>query len=149
MAGQVYTSTESGISLSTGATKTVMLLKAPSNKTVNLHEFGVTFAGTSATADQLLVVVQRYSSDGTMSASTEVKRDTDDPDAEGVVTHTASSEPTAVSNSALFKAYIHPQQGIVYRPLTAIKLKAGERVGIAVTTGSQTATATAHVWWSE
>lgn len=114
--------------------KTLIQLIAAANHAIRILEIGISFQGTSATAQPVLVDVIRQTTAGTMSALTPVKGDDSCGDTLATTaTHTATAEPTA--GDILRTWSIHPQQGLVYQvpDLHPLPVGAADRLGLRVT----------------
>ena len=124
------------VALSAATAKTVLQLTAPTNHRVKILGYGVFFDGTSTTAEPVEVVLQRQSTAGTMTSLTPAKLDDSLAETlQSTAQHTATAEPTSVSNGTLDVIEVHPQQG--YEKLYPLGqepiIGGGDRVGIICT----------------
>lgn len=117
--------------------KTLLQIIAATNQRVLVHEFSISFKGTSNTAAPIEVKVSKQTTGGTMSSLTLVKsNDNDDETLQTTATHTATAEPTEGDN--LITELVHPQTGYTWqapygKPLV---IPGGDRLGFIVTAGA-------------
>jgi hypothetical protein len=123
----------------------ILRVKAASNHAILVKEWGISFNGTSNTAEPILVQLARQTTDGTFTSVTPVK-DPDDTDETLQVTagKNASAEPTP--GDILWQGRIHPQNGFVWQAPygEAIKVGGGDRLAI-VTTAPASVTCDAYM----
>lgn len=124
--------------VSVSTLETIMQLVAATNHRVKVLEIGVSFAGTSSSAEPADIDVQRQSSAGTSSALTPVKLD--DSIADTLLTtarKTFTAEPSG--SDVLISQHVHTQAGWIWRPPTDLIIGGGDRLGVRVTIASSTA----------
>lgn len=110
--------------------KTLLQVVAASNHRVTIHEWSISFKGTSNTEDPILIQVLKQTSAGTMTSLTLVKaNDNDDETLEVTAQHTATAEPT--SGDVLDSLEVHPQTGFVWQARYGDELiiPGGDRLG--------------------
>lgn len=106
----VTTETEEAVAAATA--ETLVQLRGHASTKAKICEWGVSFDGTSGTADPVRVRLLRQTSDGTGTGANEVKWDPDSPTALVTSFNTFSStEPTA--GDVLAEYQVHPQSGMV------------------------------------
>jgi hypothetical protein len=136
MAGLDFTATPTAeVALSAGATRTVVQVVAPANQRVKIKGYGISFDGTSVTAEPVLVQLVRQSTAGTMTALTLIKDDPGrDETIQATAQHSATVEPA--TGDILDQIHVHPQGGYVWMfPLGGEKwINGGGRAGIRVIT---------------
>jgi hypothetical protein len=133
MAGRIGVARVAGVTLP-AAVETGVQIKAATNHAVKVLEIGVSFHGTSATNEPVLVDALRQTTAGTASALTLVKQDDSQGDTfDTTAQHTFTAEPTA--GDILRSWAIHPQRNIVYPvdPLAPILVGAGDYFGVRAT----------------
>lgn len=133
MSGMTGVAQTAEVALSAATAKTVIQLVAASNRMVKVTGWGVSFDGTSATAEPAQVEVMRQTSAGTMSALTPVKVGAFSDTLQTTAQHTATVEPTA--SDVLDSMEVHPQAGYekVLPPDQYIWMAGGTRLGIKIT----------------
>lgn len=102
----VTTETEEAL---TTSVETVLQLRGSANAHAQLIGFGISFDGTSASAEPVRVRLLRQTTDGTGTGATEVKWNGDSPAAAVTAFNTFSAEPTA--GDVLLETHVHPQGG--------------------------------------
>ncbi len=133
MAGILATLTTAEVATGTSQ-KTIIQIVAAANHRVLVHEWGISFDGTSNTDAPIEVELLRQTTAGTMSALTAIAvYEGLDETIQTTGLHTASAEPTGTT--LLRGMQIHPQGGVVWQaPFgQAIIIEGATRVGIAVT----------------
>jgi hypothetical protein len=133
--GLIY---RNNISISTQ--QTIFQLIAASDHRVKILEVGVSFAGTSSSAEPADIVLQRQSSAGSGSSAATVTK-LDDSLAETLQTtgiQGFSSEPT--SGDIVGSWHTHTQGGLIWRPPGKLIVGGGDRLGLRITIASATAT---------
>lgn len=95
------------VALAAATAKTIIQLVAPANHRVKVLGWGVSFDGTSATAEPVQVRLLRQTTAGTMSALTPVLTRTAAETIQSTAQHTATAEPTA--GDVLDAIEVHPQ----------------------------------------
>jgi hypothetical protein len=136
MARRVGTISVLGVATGTSL-KTLLQLVAATNHAIAIIELGISFHGTSNTAEPILCQLMRQTTAGTMSAAS--VRAADDSIGDTFDTtgqHTATAEPTA---SDVLRAWsVHPQTGLVWQAhdLAPVIVGAGDRIGLTVTAGA-------------
>lgn len=135
MAGiKAVVTTEGEIALTAATAKTVLQLVAPTNQRLHLKGFGISFDGTSSSAEPVQVDILKQTTAGTMSSATPVKDG--DPGSEtlqATAQKNATSEPTA--GDVLRRYEIHPQGGgyeRVFEP-GELCIPGGTRLGLRAT----------------
>lgn len=134
MAAQQFQAVTAEVACVAATAKTVLQVTAPTNIRVKLLGWSVSFDGTSATAEPVVVRLLRQTTAGTMSSLTPTKMDPGtDETLQSTAQHTATVEPTA--GDTLHRVNIHPQTGYeTLYPLGQEKIiQGGGRVGIEVT----------------
>jgi hypothetical protein len=136
MAGiKAVVTTEGEIALSAATAKTVLQLVAPTNQRLRLTGFGISFDGTSSSAEPVNVELCVQSSAGTSSSATPVKDG--DPGSEtlqGTAIKNATVEPT--TGNILRRYVFHPQGGGIERIFgfdEQINVPGGTRLGLRCT----------------
>lgn len=133
MAGQHARAVTANIATGTSA-KTLLQLVAAANHGVKVTGWGISFKGTSVTAEPILVELVRQTTAGTMSTLTPVKSNDSNGDTlDTTAQHTATAEPT--TTDVLRSVYVHPQGNFAeHFPFGAeVLVGAGDRVGLRVT----------------
>lgn len=98
------------VSLTAATAKTVLFVKAPSNHRIKILGWGVFFSGTSGTAEPVLCLLRRATTDPTATSLTPVKLDDDIGQAiQSTAGYNATAEPTM--SDVLDGANVHPQAG--------------------------------------
>lgn len=151
--GSVYSiTTEGEEALAAATAETVLALIGSTVVKGKVIEWGVSFDGTSATAEPVRVRVLRLTADdGTRTTTvTEAKWDPDSPDANCVGRHSFTAEPT---KGDVLKDYeIHPQGGIAIQyPLgREITLDNSTSAGVAIEcTAPATVNVVGYLVWEE
>lgn len=104
--------TETPYTVITADTSSVMEVLGDADVTAKLVEFGVSFNGTSATQEPILVKLRQITATGTGTACTEVANQRTGKTApQCQAKHTLTVEPTMVATVALGQWYVHPQGG--------------------------------------
>jgi hypothetical protein len=137
MAKHLFVARVSGVSLSAAATKTLVQIVTTTNQRIQVRGFGVSFNGTDATKEPILVDVLRQTTAGTSSALTLVKGDPLTGTAVTTALQTFSAEPTA--SDVLWSQYFTPVGGgidLTLYPEDEITLGPSTRLGLRVTTGT-------------
>lgn len=127
------TTPDTEVALTAATAKTVLQLVAASGVRVAIQTVTVSFDGTSNTAEPVVILLERQTTAGTMSARTVYKKDNDISTSLQVTgLHTATAEPT--SGDPVLVYHIHPQAGAQYPlPLPGeIILAGGGRIGIKI-----------------
>src|SRR5437588_10938604 len=114
MADVFFTAQTASIAFTT-ATKTLAQLVAAAQQRVKVHEWSVSFNGTSNTATPIEVDIVRQTSAGTMSALTLVKANNSDAETlQTTAQTTATAEPTD-SGVIIQTQLVHPQTGYTWQ----------------------------------
>ena len=138
--GRKYTVYTASTTLTTAATKTLILLN-PAGAGITLVEFGISLDNTTTNAEPVLIELCRATTIGTPAGTTGTLNPTDE--AFEAATATAltilTTEPTTYARLAGW--YVQPNSGIVIRqdPLgreLAVTKAAGQRIGLRYTTAS-------------
>jgi hypothetical protein len=129
-------STEAEIAFTAATAKTALQLVSPANIGVAVRGIGVSFDGTSGSAEPGLVRVLMQTTAGTMSAATPVHDDRRNPlTIQSTAQKTATVEPTA--STVLRNFHMHPQTGVEFRFWLDEEIVLGgtsaQRLGIEVT----------------
>jgi len=112
MASVYSVTTEGEEALAAATAETIIQLRGSTACKAKVIEWGISFDGTSGTAEPVRVRLLRQTTDGTGTAATEVAWDPDNPTANCAGLNTFSStEPTA--GEVLAEYEVHPQTGIV------------------------------------
>ena len=148
MAGILYTLTvpsTGGLTMVTNtAIKTLLQILAPANQRVTVHEWDISFNGTSNTAAPILVEIVRQTGAGTgLNAAVLVKDNNSDQETlqssglYGILTTVNTAEPTD-SSVVPFADFVHPQQGYAWRATVGKEeqVQGGTRLGMRVTAGA-------------
>lgn len=140
--------TEGEIALAAATAKTVLQLVAAANHPVAVKGFGVSFDGTSATAEPVQVDILRQTTAGTMSAATPVEETNTGTTLQTTAQKTATAEPTA--GNVLRRYEVHPQAGILekFTIEDELILAGGGRLGIRCTAPANV-NVTAHISFEE
>jgi hypothetical protein len=113
MASVYSATTEGEEALAAATAETVIALHAATTVKPRIIEWGVTFDGTSATAEPVRVRLVRMTvADGTSSTATEKAWDPDNPTANATVTHSYTAEGTKEAQ-ALAEYEVPPTSGMV------------------------------------
>jgi hypothetical protein len=113
MASVYSATTEAEEALGAATAETVIALHSTAVCKPRIIEWGVTFDGTSATAEPVVVdIVRITAADGTSSAATEMAWDPDNPTANSTATHSYTVEPTKTA-TPLAKYNVPPTSGMV------------------------------------
>ena len=135
MAGLPWAITAGGeVTLTAGATKTILQVVAPTNQRVQVNGFSISFQGVSPTAEQIIIRLARQTTAGTMTAVTPVKDDDSLPETiQSTAQKNATAEPT--TTDVLREFYVHPQGGYerAFGP-KEVMIKGGGRLGLLVVT---------------
>ena len=97
------------VALTAATARTVLQLVAPANQRVLVTSWGVFFDGTSVTAEPVVVVLEKQTTAGTMSALTPTKLSGGSETLQTTAQHTATAEPT--SGDLIDRIEVHPQSG--------------------------------------
>jgi hypothetical protein len=151
MASVYSVTTQSEEALAAATAETVVQLRGSTAVKAKIVEWGVSFDGTSATAEPVRVRLLRQTTDGTSgTAGTEVAWDPDNPTANCTSHLDFSAEPAA--GDVLADYEVHPQTGIVVQyPLgrePTLDNAATSRVGIDCNAPA-TVNAVAYLVWEE
>lgn len=87
--------TEGEEALAAATAETILQLRGATTTKAKLIEIGVSFDGTSPTAEPVRIRVLRQTTDGTATGASEEKDDPDDPTAGCTGFHSFTAEPTA------------------------------------------------------
>lgn len=114
MASVFSATTEAEEALAAATAETVIALIGATQVKAKIVEFGVSFDGTSATAEPVRIrMVRTTADDGTSTAATEVQfSDPDNPTPNCAAKHSYTAEPTKASQ-AMAEWQVHPQAGLV------------------------------------
>jgi hypothetical protein len=151
MARQFYSATTEGEEALAAATaETVLQVRGATVTKGRLKAWGVSFDGTSVTAEPVRVRLLRQTTDGTGTGATEAKNDPDDPAANITAFHSFTAEPTA--GDVLEDREIHPQGGYDHQyphgEEKVIDADAASRIGIEVTAPA-VVNCVAYIQWEE
>lgn len=150
MASIFSVTTEGEEALAAATAETVVQLTGANAVKAKIVEWGVSFDGTSATAEPVRIRVLRQTTAGTASAATEAKWDPDNPTANCTAFHSFTAEPTA--SDVLADYEVHPQAGIAIQyPLgreITLDSATSSRIGIEVTAPA-IVNAVAYLVWEE
>lgn len=108
MAGTFFTAVASDQAIGT-STETLLQVTAGTNNPLTVHRFGVSFKGTSATGQPVLVEVLRQTTAGTASSVTPRETTDTSQTIQATAQDTYTSEPT--SGDILYRELVHPQGG--------------------------------------
>jgi hypothetical protein len=152
MASVYSATTEGEEALAAATAETVIALHSTTACKPRIIEWGVTFDGTSATAEPVVVdVVRITAADGTSSTATEKAWDPDNPTSNSTATHSYTAEPTKESQP-LAKYEVPPTSGMVLQyPLgreIVLDNATTSAVGI-VCTAPATVNVLAYIVWEE
>lgn len=137
MAINTFVARVSGVSLSAAATKTLAQLVTTTNQSCAVRGWGISFNGTDATKEPILVDVLRQTTAGTSSALTIVEATTSNKNPVTTALQTFTVEPTA--SDVLWSMYFTPVGGggdFILYPGEEFVVEASSRIGIRVTTGT-------------
>lgn len=124
----------SEIALTANTAKTVLQIKAAANHRVKLLSWGVSFDGTVASNQPVVVELLRQTTAGTATTLTPVKLDESLGETlQTTASHTATAEPTA--GNVLSRVDVHPQGGyeFIFPIGQEIILAGNGRLGIRCT----------------
>lgn len=148
----VYSVTTEGEEALTAATaETLIALIGATAVKARIIEWGVSFDGTSATAEPVRVRIVRATADGTGTSATVKAWDPDNPTASATAKHSYSAEPTKESQ-ALVEMEVHPQGGVVIQYPLGRELVVDNATGSIVcieVTAPATVNAEAYLVWEE
>lgn len=114
MSNKLYGATTEALeALSAATAETLVQLRGATATKARVVAWGVSFNGTTPTAEPVLVELLRQTTDGTGTGATEAKYDPDDPTAAITAFHSFTAEPTA--GERLEQVLVHPQGGIYIR----------------------------------
>lgn len=151
MAQQMFIARVSGQALAAAATETLVQIVTTTNQRVRVRGWGVSFNGTDATKQPILVEVLRQTTAGTSSALTIVKADPASTTPVTTALQTFTAEPTA--SDILWAQYFTPVGGgidMTLYPDDEIVMGASTRLGIRATTVTGvTCDASAHIRFVE
>lgn len=137
MAGVMFKCSTAEVATTTNL-RTIIQVQAGSNHRVLVHEWSISFDGTSNSAEPILVELVRQTSDGTMGSSlTPFKYNTgDDETVQASIRDTATVEPNG--DDVLDIQEVHPQTGYTWQAPygRSIPIVGGGRLGIRVTAGA-------------
>ncbi len=121
------------VALTAATARTIVQHVSPSNHRVKVYRWGVSFDGTNATAEPVLVRLLRQTTAGTMSALTPTQTRPVAETIQSTAQHSATVEPTA--GDVLDIQEIHPQTGYDYTFTLGqeIVMAGGTRIGIECT----------------
>ena len=136
MAGHNFVAATAEVALAAATAKTVLQIVPAANVGVRVNTLTVSFDGTSATNEPVVVVLMRQTTAGTASALTLVERQTTDPETlQTTAQHTATVEPS--SADVIGRWNVHPQdrmQVTFSRALgNELICRGGERLGVVCT----------------
>ncbi len=134
MSGVAFTCVSGEVSVVGGATDTIIGLAALANHRVHVKGVKLGFKGKTVTNEPVTVEYVRFTSDGTGTGGTVVKRDADASETvEAAFKHTYTVEPTGMT--VLESIPIHPQGGIIeVLPIEApIPVSGGDFWGVRIT----------------
>lgn len=145
----VYSITgEAEEALAAATAETVLQLIGHASCKAKIVEWGVSFDGTSATAEPVRVRLLRQTTAGTATAASEVAWDPDNPTASCAGFHSFTAEPT--SGDVLVDLDVHPQAGIIVQyPLgrePVIDNSTASRMGLVLTAPAIVNAAAWLVW---
>jgi len=151
MASVYSVTTEGEEALAAATAETIIQLRGSTACKAKVIEWGISFDGTSGTAEPVRVRLLRQTTDGTGTGATEVAWDPDNPTANCTALNTFSStEPTA--GEVLAEYEVHPQTGIVIQyPLgrePVLDNAATSRIAIEATAPA-TVNCSAYLVWEE
>jgi len=135
------------IALTAATAKTVLQVIAPTNHRVKILSYGVSFDGTSSSAEPVQVRLIRQTTAGTMTSLTPTKRDNSLSETLLVTAqHTATAEPTA--GDLLDAMEVHPQGGyeFICPQGQEFIIGGGGRVGIECTAPANVNVRAKLVW---
>lgn len=129
MASVYSVTTEGEEALAAATAETLLTLIGASATKARIVEWGVSFDGTSASAEPVRIRIVRATADGTGTSATIKPWDPDNPTANCTAKHSYTAEPTKESQ-ALVEMDVHPQGGVV------IQYPLGREVVVDNSTGS-------------
>lgn len=147
MAGVFLLANTGDITVSASTAKTVLQIVAPAQQRVRIHNFCISFAGTSGTDNPALIRWVRQTTAGTMSALTLVKQD---GDADETIQTTAQADATIAptTTDVMRRFRCHPQGNFAWdfggRNSDFI-VTGGERFGLEITLGAAPSSTTCTV----
>lgn len=151
MSQNLYVARVSGVSLAAATAKTLAQIITTTNQRAFLCGWGISFNGTDATKEPILVDVLRQTTAGTSSSLTVVEAQPGGAAPVTTALQTFTVEPTA--GDILWSAYFTPVGGgtdVMLYPGDEFVLEASTRIGIRVTTGAAvTCTAAAFLKFRE
>ncbi len=133
MSGLKFSCVTPEVSVAGAASDTVLGILAATNQGFYVHKVRIGFKGKVVTNEPVTVEYIRFTSDGTGTAITEVKRDSDAGETiQSAAQHTYTGEPTGIV--VLDSFTIHPQGGLLeVMPIEApFHTHGGEGWGIRV-----------------
>lgn len=134
----VFVARVSGVSLSAATTRTMLQLVTASTNTAAVRAWGVSFNGTDATKEPILVDLLRQTTAGTSSSLTVVEQAASNKNNVTTALQTFSStEPTA--GDVLWSSYFTPVGGggeFTCYPGEEIVMDVSTRLGLRVTTAT-------------
>lgn len=150
---QIYSATgEAEEALAAATAETVIALIGHTSVKARIVEWGVSFDGTSSSAEPVRIrVVRTTADDGTSTGATEKAWFADAPTPLCTAKHSYSAEPTKESQ-ALAEYAVHPQAGIVIQyPLgREIELDNTTSNGVVIeVTAPATVNCAAYIVWEE
>jgi hypothetical protein len=125
------------------STKTMLIIKAPTNQRLKIKEWSISFIGTSNTAQPIRVEGYNITSGGSLGTGTSaVLNKTNLSDQESIQTtgsYALSAEPSGTKN-IVFSEEVHPQQGYTWQAPygSEIYVQGGTYFGIQVTAAAGT-----------
>ncbi len=134
MSGLGFTCTTPEVTVAAAATDTVLGILAATNQGIHIQKVKLGFKGVVVTNEPVTVEFIRFTSDGTGTAITEVKSDSDAGETiQSAAKHTYTVEPTGTVVLESFT--IHPQGGFIENmPIERpIHVHGGEGWGIRIT----------------
>ena len=134
MSGLGFTCVTGEVSVAGAATDTIFGILAATNQGIYIKKVKLGFKGAVVTNEPVTVEFIRFTSDGTGTAITEVKKDSDAGETiQSAAKHTYTAEPTGIV--VLESMPIHPQGGVIeVMPIEApIHVHGGEGWGIRIT----------------
>lgn len=105
--------TEGEEALAAATAETLLQIRGSTITRARLLTWSVSFDGTTATNEPVLVELVRQSTDGTATGATEIAFDPVDPAAQCTGFHSFTAEPTV--SATLEQHNIHPMGGILVR----------------------------------
>jgi hypothetical protein len=128
------------------STKTMLVIKAPTNQRLKVKEWSISFIGTSNTAQPIRVEVYNIATGGSLGTGTGAvinkvnPSDQETPQTTG--NYACSAEPSGTMN-IIFTEEVHPQQGYTWQAPygNEIGVQGGTWFGIRVTAAAGTSCA--------